>query len=488
MAGESLLYSWIGVVLYFILIIAVTIKYYAKIKSLSDFIVAGRSLGLAVTWGTILATWYCSGTALGGAMMAYLYGLRGVIMDPIGSGLSVVIFGIFFVSTLRRLRYLTISDFFRTRYGPEMEIASAVVQILGYIGWLGGLLMAQSIVFEVLLGVNYEIGLYAATIFTAIYTALGGLLAVAILDFLRVFIFWIAVWILLAIGIANVGGLGALASLGSDAFSILPGKNFEYLGYVGFFGILYYIASWINQGLGSLSAQDLVQRALSAKDERTSRNASILAGVSYWIIGLTGGALIGLLGRIIVPNLEDPSMVMVAVAERVLPPALFGLFITGLLATIMSSSDSAALIPPSMFINNIFPYMTKREISEALKLRLVRLLTIISTIGALLIALYLPHLYFLTQMAWYLMLFVQAIPFIMGIYWKKANRIGAVAQMVFNIVAWIILGNYFYNQTNDVWAAFYMPGPLVLPIGFIIFIVVSVLTQKSHPPKQLTPL
>jgi Na+(H+)/acetate symporter ActP len=86
------------------------------------------------------------------------------------------------------------------------------------------------------------------------------------------------------------------------------------------------------------------------------------------------------------------------------------------------------------------------------------------------------------------MLFVQAIPFIMGIYWKKANRIGAVAQMAFNVVAWIILGIYFYNQTNDVWAAFYMPGPLILPIGFIIFIVVSILTQKSHPPKQLTPL
>jgi Na+/proline symporter len=485
---EAILYSWIGVVLYFVLIVIVTIKYYARIKSLSDFIVAGRSLSLVVTWGTILATWYCSGTALGGAMMAYLYGLRGVIMDPIGSGLCVVLFGLFFASTLRRMRYLTISDFFRTRYGPEMEIASAIVQILGYIGWLGGLLMAQSIVFQVLLGVNYEVGLYIATIFTAVYTALGGLLAVAILDYLRVFIFWIAMWILLAFALAHTGGFEALASLGSDAFSILPGRDFEYLGYVGFFGMLYYIASWINQGLGSLSCQDLVQRALSARDEKTSRDASILAGVSYWIIGITGGALIGLLGRILVSDLKDPSVVMVAVAQKVLPPALFAFFIVGLLATIMSSSDSAALIPPSMFVNNILPYITKREITETFKLRLVRILTIVSTIGALLIAMYLPHLYFLTQMAWYLMLFVQAIPFILGVYWKKANRIGAIAQMVFNVVAWIVLGAHFYGETGDIWAAFYMPGPLILPVGLVIFIVASILTQKSHPPKPLTPL
>jgi Na+/proline symporter len=141
-----------------------------------------------------------------------------------------------------------------------------------------------------------------------------------------------------------------------------------------------------------------------------------------------------------------------------------------------------------MFVNKILPYITKREITETFKLRLVRVLTVVSTIGALLIAMYLPHLYFLTQMAWYLMLFVQAIPFILGVYWKKANRIGAVAQMVFNVVAWIVLGAYFYGETGDVWAAFYMPGPLILPVGLVIFIVASILTQKSHPPKPLTPL
>jgi len=482
---EKVLYTWIGIALYFALVVAVTVKYYAKIRRMSDFIVAGRSLGLAVTWGTILATWFCSGTALGGAMMTYLYGMRGVLMDPIGSGLCVVLFGLFFAATLRRAGFLTISDFFRTRYGPEMEIASAVVQILGYIGWLGGLLMAQSIVFQVLLGVNYEVGIYAATVFTAIYTSLGGLLAVAIVDYLRVFIFWVAMWILLALGLARVGGFAALASLGSDAFSILPGENFEYLGYVGAFGLLYYIASWMNQGLGSLSCQDLVQRALSARDEKTSKYGSILAGVSYWVIGITGGALIGLLGRLLVPNAEDPSMVMVYVADAVLPSGLYALFMVGLLATIMSSSDSAALIPPSMFVNNILPYIVKREIDESAKLKLVRALTIISTIGALLIALYLPHLYFLTQMAWYLMLFVQAIPFILGVYWGKANRAGAIAQMVFNVAAWVAMGMYFYDQTGDVWAGFYMPGPIIIPIGLAIFVLVSLLTQK--PRSKMTP-
>jgi Na+/proline symporter len=480
---EKILYSWIGIALYFIMIIYVVAKYSTKIKSMSDFIVAGRSLGLAVTWGTILATWFCSGTSMGGAMMGYLYGFRGVIMDPLGAGIAVLIFGLFFAAKLRRAKLVTIGDFFKERYGPEMEIISAIVQILGYIGWLGGLLLAQSIVFQVLLGVQYMTAVYIATIFTAIYTALGGLLAVAILDYLRVFIFWIAMWVLLGLGIAKAGGFGALASLGSDAYTILPGQNFEYLGYVGIFGLLYYIASWINQALGSISSQDLVQRGLSAKDEKTSRNASILAGISYWVIGLTGGALIGLVGRILVPNTDDPSMIMVQVADAVLPPALYALFMTGLLATIMSSSDSAALIPGSMFVKNILPYFVK-NVSERTNLLLVRILTFLSTIGALLMALYLEHLYFLTQLAWYLILVVQAIPFIMGVYWSKSNRIGALASVTVNVALWIALGIYFYNQTGDVWAGFYMPGPIILPIGLAVFIIASLLTQKSNPPRS----
>ncbi|MGC9147774.1 MAG: sodium:solute symporter family transporter, partial [Infirmifilum sp.] len=191
---EKILASWIGIALYMILVIYVGVKYYAKIKSISDFVVAGRSLGFWVAWGTILATWFCSGTSLGGAQMTYLFGMRGVIMDPIASALAVIFFGLFFVAKLRKLKYITVADFFRYRYGPEMEIASAIVQILGYIGWLGGMLLAYSIVFQILLGWEREPGLYLATIITIIYTTLGGMFAVALLDFIRVFIFWVAMW------------------------------------------------------------------------------------------------------------------------------------------------------------------------------------------------------------------------------------------------------------------------------------------------------
>ncbi|AFK51490.1 Na+/solute symporter [Thermogladius calderae 1633] len=484
---EKILASWIGIALYTVLVTYVGVKYYAKIKSISDFVVAGRSLGFWVTWGTILATWFCSGTSLGGAQMTYLYGMRGVVMDPIASALAVILFGLFFAAKLRRLKYITVADFFRYRYGPEMEIASALVQILGYIGWLGGLLLAYSVVFQILLGWEREPGLYLATLITIFYTTLGGMFAVALLDFIRVFIFWVAMWIGLYFAFAYLGGVDVLVSkLSPDDFSILPGRGYEYLGYVGLFGLLYYIASWINQPLGSISCQDLVQRGLSAKDEKTSSRAAIAAGVSYWIIGLTGGALYGLIAKVLFPALDQPEMAMPMVVMYTAPTWAFALFVVGLLATIMSSADSAALIPPSMFARNILPYI--KSVSEEKAVQIMRIIVVVGTLGALWIALYLPHIYFLTQMAWYMMMFVQTIPFIMGIYWKKANRIGAITQAVFNVAMWIVLGSYFYGQTGDVWAAFYMPGPIIMPLGLVVFVVTSLLTQHISPPKELVEL
>lgn len=136
----------IAVVAYSIIVLIIGWWVKDKIKNMTDYIVAGRRLGFWLTYGTITATWFCAGTVLGGAAMTYYFGVRGVIMDPIGASVCLIIFSIFFASILRKLKYLTIADFFRVKYGKTMEIVSSAIQVLAYIGWLGGLLVAYSAV------------------------------------------------------------------------------------------------------------------------------------------------------------------------------------------------------------------------------------------------------------------------------------------------------------------------------------------------------
>ncbi len=474
-----------GVVAYIVITLIIGWLASRRIKGLADYIIAGRRLGLALTYGTILATWFGTGLAMGGASMAYSYGYRGVIMDPIGAGLCIILFGLFFASELRKRGYMTISDFFRERYGSSMELLSAIIQVIAYMGWMGALMVTFGTVFKVFLGIPYEEGLIIGTVVTLAYTTLGGMWSVALTDLLQSILLMIGILVLLPFTIAAAGGLGVVGSkIPLDSFSILPKSNWGYLGYTGAFGAAFYISSWLVQGIGSLSCQDLVQRALSAKNERVSKYASILAGVTYVLLGLVP-ATIGIFGRLIVPNIDNPDEILPTLALKLLPTVPFIIFTVGLLAALMSSTDSAMLIPSTMIVNNILPKV-KPDISERSKLLIARALVPVITFISLAIALYAKTIYFLMNLSWELILMVQGIPFILGLYWRRATKEGAIASVITNLIVWLGLmalvlphcvaveGDFEWG----VWDAIYIAAPPAILTGFVAFVVTSLIKGR----------
>lgn len=476
-----------GVAAYIVL--TLIIGWYAarRVKGLADYIVAGRRLGYALTYGTILATWFGTGLAIGGASMAYSFGYRGVIMDPIGAGVCIIIFGLFFAAILRRRGYMTVSDFFRDRYGEGMELASAIVQTVAYMGWMASLLMTFGTIFKVFLGIPYWYGLLLGTIVTVIYTTLGGMWSVAVTDLFQSILLMAGILILLPFTIEAAGGLGVIGSkIPLSDFSILPESNWGYLGYVGLFGAAFYISSWLVQGIGSLSCQDLVQRALSAKSERVSKYASIGAGVTYILLGLVP-ATIGILGRLIVPNISNPDEILPTLGLKLLPTIPFIVFSVGLLAALMSSADSAMLIPSTMIVRNILPKL-KPDVSEETKLMLARVLVPVITFLSLAIAMYAKTIYFLMNLSWELILMVQGIPFILGLYWRRATKEGALASIAVNLVVWIALIVATLPQTMAVegefdwaiWDSIYIAAPPALLAGLVTFVAVSLLVRRVN--------
>jgi len=464
-----------------------------RVKGLTDYVVAGRRLGFWLTYGTILATWFCTGVVMGGASMAYTYGLRGVIMDPLGAGLSIILFGIFFAHLLRKLRYVTVSDFFRVKYGRTMEVLSLVVQVIAYMGWTASLLITFGDIFKVYTGITWEEGLLIGALVTITYTMLGGMWSVTLTDFAQMILFIAGTVAAVPFVINAAGGWESISSnIPLDRYSILPGPGFEYLGFVGILGMMYYLSSWLVQGMGSLSCQDLVQRALSAKDAKTSKRAALAAGLSYWTLGLIP-ALIGIWASISLPGLENPDEVIPTMALKFLPTSVFAVFTIGLLAALMSSASSSSLIPPTMIAWNLLP-MIKPNLSEKSKLLISRILVPVIAFVSVAIALWAKTIYFLMNLSWELILMVQGIPFIFGMYWKKSNRTAAIASVVANLAVWIPLIFYFLPYALEVeggeldwavWDAIYIAALPALVIGTLTFVATALATQKKDPPKPL---
>ena len=101
------------------LLVSIGIGLYAarRVQSSQDYVVAGRSLPLYITTATVFATWFGSETVLGTSSTFLQEGLHGIVADPFGASLCLILVGVFFARKLYRMNLLTIGDFFRIKYG-----------------------------------------------------------------------------------------------------------------------------------------------------------------------------------------------------------------------------------------------------------------------------------------------------------------------------------------------------------------------------------
>ena len=436
--------------------------------SVQNFIVAGRGMPIWIGSATLIATWFGGSTMMGAAGASYEYGLIGVIADPFGGALCLFLVGFFFARIFRRLGLLTFVEMFEMRFGKVAATVAAVAAIITNIGWTGGLLVAFGYVFESLTGVPLHIGIMGGAVVVFIYTVIGGMWAVAVTDFVQVVIIVIGLILLLVVVLIDVGGWGAIApQLPEGTFSMVPAERSPSVW-------LNYLRAWLIFGLGDLTAQALIQRAMSAKDEKTAQNSFYLGGLGHLSLGMIPVTL-GIIASVTMPGLAEPETVIPTLAIEHLHPVFIAIFVGALLAAIMSTADSALLAGASVFSVNILPLFT-RQLSDQQQLLATRISIPVFGILAVYVALEVQAVYELVMNSNSIKLACVAVPFVAGVWWKRANRTGVLASMVTGFVTWLAA----------MLLAPELPGDLLgLLAALVALLIVAPLTQKSDPPRPL---
>ena len=108
--------------LYLLCTVAIGLFAATRVRSTTDYALAGRSLPLVMVITATFATWFGSETVLGLPGQFIKNGLEGVVEEPFGSSMALILVGMFFARKLYRMSLLTIGDFYRRRYGVSVEL------------------------------------------------------------------------------------------------------------------------------------------------------------------------------------------------------------------------------------------------------------------------------------------------------------------------------------------------------------------------------
>jgi len=439
-----------------------------RIKNTSDFAIAGRSLPLIMVITTTFATWFGAETVMGIPAKFVQGGLNSIVEDPFGAGTCLILVGAFFATKLYRQNLLTIGDFYRQRFGKGVEVFCSSAIILSYLGWVAAQITALGLVFSVLTNgaMSETAGMIVGTLAVLIYVVIGGFLAVAWTDFIQM--------IVLVIGLSVIAVFSADLAGGADkVFAMAQSKElFRFLPEPSFTEIAMFVGAGVTMMLGSIPQQDVFQRVMSAKDEKTARNGAVIGGISYILFAavpmfIVASAVVVMGQQALDVARDDYQKLLPLFVLSKMPLIMQILFFGALLSAIKSTSSATLLAPSTSFVENILknlrPHMGDRQQLLAMRLTII---VFAALVLAYAIAMQGTSIYELVSSAYQVTLVGAFVPLVMGLYWQRATTQGAIFSLVGGIAVWIA----FLPQVSSLGEGF--PGQLA---GLLVAIVAMVL-------------
>lgn len=262
------------------MLISVAIGLYAarRVNTSTDYVVAGRSLPIYITIATVFATWFGSETVLGIPATFIEEGLGGVVSDPFGAALCLILVGLIFAVPLYRMKLLTIGDFYKRTYGRKVELLVSICICISYLGWVAAQVMALGLVFNLLTdgAIPREWGMVLGLSIVLVYTIFGGMWSVALTDFLQMIVIVIGLLIITFYITDIAGGSDVIFSAATSA-----GKLDNFWPELTLPGLLAFIAAFITMGFGSIPQQDVFQRVMSAKSEKAAKYGTVNPSIDH---------------------------------------------------------------------------------------------------------------------------------------------------------------------------------------------------------------
>ncbi|PKR77916.1 sodium:proline symporter [Halalkalibacillus sediminis] len=415
-------------IVYFSFMFAMGFYYFTKVKTYDNYLIGSWNMGFWSIVGTIVSTWCGAAVFIGWVGMGFTVGLSGFFKFALPGIIFCLILILLFAAPLRRQRLYTLADLFGERFGGRTGIIPSILSAIIYsVPTLALQIVGMSTIFNIALGMDFSTGIFLSFVLILGFTILGGLPATIITDAIQSVVVVIGIVILFVASVMYADGFGA----------ILENTPTEYLSPVGPFGAGEVLLYALSVGPFYMIWQSTWQRIFASKSEKVAKSAGttgfLIAG-AISILPFT----IGVIARQYVPLDMDPDLLFSYVTAELLPPAVGGIVLVGLLAALMTGANSFILQGSSNLTRDLYQRLMKPGATDKQLMFTSRLTVVIISVLGLIVAYGLTDIASTYRWALRLSATVLLFPFLAIMFWKRVTKIGALGSMFIALIGTLL--------------------------------------------------
>jgi sodium/proline symporter len=433
-------------ILYLSFMMGVGVYFYRRTNNISDYILGGRKVNYWVTSLSAQASDMSGWLLMGLPGYAYLAGLEAFW---IAFGLAVGTW-VNWKYVARRLRIytelagdaITLPDYFENRFRDKskvLRIVSSIFILVFFLIYTSSGFVAGAKLFSSVFGLPYQTGLYIGVLVIIGYTFLGGYMAVSWTDFFQGVLMFFAVTLVPIIGFRLAGGMGntfnTVRTINPELLNIFTTADGSPVGLIA-------IISLVAWGLGYFGQPHILARFMGIRSADDIAPARRIATV-WVVISLAFAVIIGLVGLAGLDlNFEgaDSERVFIYLIDAVVPPVLAGVFLSAILAAIMSTADSQLLVTSSALTEDLYAVLLRNKASQKELVWISRISVVVVALIAMFIA-FDPEssVLGLVSYAWGGFGATFGPIVVLSLFWKGMTRNGALAGLLvggFTVLIW----------------------------------------------------
>ena len=488
----------IAFLLYLAGMLAIGFYFSNKSKKMSDYFLAGRNLGGWVTAMSAQASDMSGWLLMGLPGAAYATGM-GNYWIAIGLGIGTILNWILVAKPLRRFTEvcgdsITIPQYLQNRFkadSPLIRVVCAIVIFIFFLVYTTSAFVSGGKLFQVVFNIDPTNETYtkAAVIISALiiitYTFMGGFNAVAWTDFVQGILMFVTI---VALPIALISNTPNFSADLLDSTQKIVAEGADASGYMSLTSNMsgIDIISNLAWAFGYFGMPHILVRFMAIKDTKEVKKSAAIA-IIWVVISLTAAVLIGILGRVyldsqnVALSSSEQELIFIKTVKMLFPSFLGGIFLSAVLASIMSTADSQLLVTASAVVNDFYTVVVKKEASEKKLMWISRIAVMLVSVIACILALN-PNdsIMGIVSNAWagFGAAFGPAIVF--SLYWKRLTLKGTAAGIIGG-AATVLIWEYILPDAVTMGLYSIIPGVIV---SVLLTVIVSLIDKEPSEEVQ----